>query len=45
MNYQTTGRPVELDIYLPRLKLAIEAQGYQHYQWHPQYGHPQAVQV
>ena len=44
LTYQSTNSPMELDIFLPSVSLAIEYQGEQHYRWHFIFGSPQLQQ-
>ncbi len=38
LTYDSTGKHMQLDIFLPRLNLVVEAQGIQHYKWTNRYG-------
>ncbi len=40
-----SGKAMELDLYLPKLKLVFEAQGRQHYEWDFRWGDPSLQQV
>jgi hypothetical protein len=45
LHYPETGRTMELDIYFPSIKLALEYQGEQHFHWTFQGGNPTHQQV
>jgi len=45
MRFPRTGIPMELDVFVPSLSLALEYQGNAHYQWHFTFGSPTRHQV
>jgi hypothetical protein len=42
--FGANNQPMQLDVYIPQLKLGFEYQGEQHYSYHFLYGDPQLQQ-